>query len=159
MTYNSKREKVSELPRATQEAEAATLQWRVHPVLDQRQKALPRILLLLAVLLAVRLAYPEPLWTALAALFLFGSLVRYFFPTTYRLGDAGIEIEFLGARRRRSWKELRSYHEAPTGVLVSPFPKPHRLENFRGDYVMFAGNRETVLQFIREHIDACETPA
>jgi hypothetical protein len=37
-------------------------------------------------------------------------------------------------------------------VLLSPFAEPSRLENFRGLYVMFEGNRDAVTKFVQEHI-------
>lgn len=128
--------------------------WTVHPLWDHRVRSALLAGVLVLVLGVVRLSYPEPVWTVLAALLLFGSLIRYFFPTSYRLGPEGLEVRFLGRSRLWPWSHFRSYYVGRTGVLLSPFPGPHRLENFRGHYLLFGPHREEVVDFVRAHVEA-----
>lgn len=134
------------------DTETGYLSWSVHPLREQLGRTLLLGALLGLVLGVVRLTYPEPIWTALAALLLLGSLARYFFPTTYRLNAQGIEITFLGLQKKRAWNDIRSYYISSTGVFLSPFPKPHRLESFRGLYLLFGSRREEVIDFVRAHV-------
>ena len=129
------------------------LEWRVHPLLDNRVRTALLAGVLVLVLAMVRLSYPEPTWIILAAVLLVGSLARYFFPTSYRLSEEGVEITFLGLRRIRPWSDFRSCHVGRTGVLLSPFPKPHRLEGFRGHYLLLGSRREEVIDFVRAHVN------
>jgi len=84
-------------------------------------------------------------------------MARFFFPTEYRFSDEGIEVAFLGFRRKHLWKEFQSYWISPTGVLLSPFAAAHRLENFRGRFVLFGPRREEVLEYVRQHIEPAAT--
>jgi len=133
------------------------IRWRVHPFCDNRGRTVLLVGLLMLVLVGVRLSYPEPVWTLLAALLLFGSLARYFFPTSYRLGEEGLEVSFLGWRKRWPWSYFRSYSVGRTGVLLSPFPRAHRLEGFRGHYLLFGSRREEVIDFVRAHVSSNTT--
>lgn len=127
--------------------------WKVHPLWDHRVRSALLVGVLVLVLGLVRLSYPEPVWTVLAALLLLGSLTRYLFPTAYRLGPEGLEVSFLGRRKSWPWSHFRSYYVGRTGILLSPFPEPHRLENFRGHYLLFGPRREEVVDFVRAHVD------
>ena len=44
------------------------------------------------------------------------------------------------------------YYVDKSGVLLSPFIRPSRLENFRGLYVRFAGNKDEVMRIVSERI-------
>ena len=133
------------------------LAWKVHPLWDNGVRTALLAGVLVLVLGVVRLSYPEPVWTVLAALLLLGSLARYFFPTSYRFSEEGLEITFLGLRRARRWSEFRSYYVGRTGVLLSPFPRPHRLENFRGHYLLLGPRREEAIDFVRTHVGSKPT--
>ena len=88
----------------------------------------------------------------LRLLVLFASLAKYYFPTRFRLDADGITVKTMTQTLHKAWSMYRSYYPDRNGVLLSPFPSPSRLENFRGLYVMFAGNGDEVVQFIGEHI-------
>lgn len=128
------------------------MNWKVHPLVDQGAKAVLLVLIVVAVLVLVRMTEPELMWTVLSGVVLIVSLARYFFPTTYILDERGITIRFLGIEQHRPWTQFRSHYVGRTGVLLSPFGKPHRLESFRGHYMLFGDNREEVVEFVRTHI-------
>ena len=78
-------------------------------------------------------------------------------PVFQQLPEEGLEITYLGRRRARRWSEFRSYYVGRTGVLLSPFSGPHRLENFRGHYLLLGPRREEVIEFVRAHVSSKPT--
>lgn len=130
-----------------------SLNWKVHPFVEQTNRSIVLLLVLAGVLLLVGLNFPNPVWILLSAVLLFGSLTKYFLPTTYQFSRQGVEISFLGFKKFRAWDQFQSFHIGPTGVLLSPFKEPHRLENFRGEFVLFGSNREEVIEFVRTHVE------
>ena len=130
----------------------SSLTWTVHPVVDRPRAAMAMVALILAILALVRLNYPEPGWTAFAAVILCLSLARFFFPTTYRLDDEGIHTRFLGISRDYRWGVYRRIESGRNGVFLSPFVKPDRLDNFRGLMLLAGSNREAVEAFARKKI-------
>jgi hypothetical protein len=52
----------------------------------------------------------------------------------------------------KDWSIYRSCYPDKNGILLSPFVRPSRLENFRGIYLMFADNGEEVTRFVKAHI-------
>lgn len=131
------------------ETQSAILAWKSHPLCEHRMKSILLVALLALIVLLVRLAYPEPVWSILAGVLLGLSLSRYFLPTHYRLTEQGVEVIFLGYCKVRPWNEFRSYSVHPNGVLLSPFQKPHRLENYRGQFLLFGDLRENVVEFVK----------
>lgn len=137
---------------------AEELSWTVHPLRDRWRQSLVLLGILGIVLGWVWWNYREPAWVVFAVLVLAGSLMKYFFPTRYRLTNRNIEAVFLGAHRVWPWDQFRSFHISRTGILLSPYPKPHRLENFRGHYLLFGPRREEVIEFVRSRIAASAAP-
>lgn len=88
----------------------------------------------------------------LASAFLFFSLRNFFLPTRIRLDESGITVKEFLYTRRKSWSECKSLHLDKNGVLVSPFTFVTRLENFRGVYLRFDGNKDEVLAFLKAHM-------
>ncbi len=90
-----------------------------------------------------------PFWFLLSVLLLGGAIVPYFSLTRYRLDDEGVTVYRTFYTIHKSWREYRSYYPDRYGVLLSPFSRPSRLENFRGLYLRFTNNREEVLAFVK----------
>lgn len=80
------------------------------------------------------------------------SLGSYFSPTWYTLSDEGIAVRTLVTKMQRPWSVYRSHWPDKNGVLLSPFPHPSRLENFRGVFIRFEDNRDAVLEFVRRFV-------
>jgi hypothetical protein len=93
-----------------------------------------------------------PFFGLLGLLMLAGSLGTYFLPTDYVLTATGVESRFIGVTRRFRWGQFRSFYRDRHGVLLSPFPRPSRLENFRGLYVRFDGCADAVMAVVGAHI-------
>jgi len=115
-----------------------TLSWRSHPVVDDYPRSLLLVAIVVAVCVGVWVSFGGLGYAVLAAAFLMGSLVRYFVPTHYELGDAGVAVRFLGHTRRVSWPEVRRVAVHREGVFLSPFERPSRLDSFRGTFLRFA---------------------
>ena len=127
--------------------------WRSHPVRAGGRR--------LNIAVAALILIPTGLWVMYGAFFgllalaiLTGSLFPYFLPTDYVLYVGGLESVFLGVHRRFTWSQFRSYYPDKNGVLLSPFARPSRLENFRGVYLRFNGQPSRVMAVISERVGA-----
>jgi len=128
------------------------LEWSVWPAKEKPLLSLGLIVLLFAIWIAVGYIYREAIWVGLAVVLLSGAVAPYFVITRYRLDEEGIATKRYLTPMKKRWEELRSFYPDKNGVLVSPFAKPSRLENFRGMYLRFGGNREAVLNVLEERI-------
>ena len=127
------------------------LRWRSHPV--RRREA--KLTLVIAVLLGLPtglLVLYGPFYAGLAIVVLGGSLASYFLPTDYSLYAGGGEMRFLWICRRFTWEQFRSFYPDRNGVLLSPFSRPSRLENFRGLYLRFDGRADQVLAIVAARV-------
>ncbi|MEW5876089.1 MAG: hypothetical protein AB1752_13030 [Candidatus Zixiibacteriota bacterium] len=127
------------------------LSWRSHPVRQGGRR--------LAIVLGALVVFPVglgllygPFYSLLALVILGGSLLTYFLPTDYIFYSGGIESRFIGVNRRFTWDQFRSYYPDRHGVLLSPFPKPSRLENFRGVYLRFDGRLSEVMAIVADKV-------
>jgi len=128
------------------------LSWVSHPAADNLKRTFLVIIFLMAIFGGIYLTTESVVLTIVAVLIMAGSMSSFFTQTKYGLNEAGIEIKTLSGRRRFDWGRFRSYYPDKNGVLLSPFVRPSRLENFRGVYIRFAGNREAVVEFIKAKI-------
>jgi len=110
------------------------------------------IVFLFVVWLVVYLTTSSLLLTVLSVVILLGSLSSFFLPTHYELDQEKIKVRFFLTKREREWSAFRSFYVDKNGVLLSPFAKPSRLENFRGIYVRFNQNKDQVVDFVKSRI-------
>lgn len=128
------------------------LRWRCHP----SRRSVMRTVLVLSFLLG--LLFFISWYTGSAGLgviftvLMFFSLSAYFFPTWYTLTDGGISVHTLVTKMKRPWSVYRSHWPDRNGVLLSPFPSRSRLENFRGIFIRYEGNRDEVLAFVKRYV-------
>jgi len=90
--------------------------------------------------------------TILSVVILFGSLAGFYTRTRYRLYDSYLTVKTPLSTLKKEWTQYRSFYPDNNGVLLSPFTRPTRMENFRGLYVKFAGNKEQVMAIVRSKI-------
>jgi len=129
------------------------LSWRTHPFLENAPRSYGAAAFLVALALLVNCAFGGWLWSALAVLFLFGSLARYFLPSEYRLTAEGVEVRFLGRLRRYPWGRFRNLYPHGVGLHLSPFERPSGLDPFRGLFLRYArGMGPEVEAFCRARI-------
>ena len=129
-----------------------TYEWKVWPAKERPLLSFGLIVFLFAVWIAVGYIYREVVWVFLAVILLLGAVAPYFVITCYGLDREGISVKRYFTTTRKKWGELRSFYPDKRGVLVSPFANPSRLENFRGVYLRFGGNREKVLAVLEQNI-------
>ncbi len=134
--------------------EHVLLQWTTLPFKLRPVAATIVALLILAIGVFVFYETESRMFGGLAMLVLFLSLSKFYLPTTFTLTDSSVSIKTTTQTIRKSWEQYRSYYPDKNGVLLSPFPEPSRLENFRGVYLMFGGNREEVLRVVEQQIGA-----
>lgn len=131
---------------------SSELAWRSHPARRHPGRAAAVVVFHL-VLCGLLAQYTQSLGFAVVlTLVLFISLSAFFFPTRYHLSEQGIRVKTLITTFERPWSTYRSHWPDKNGVLLSPFPGRSRLENFRGLFVRFEGNREEVLAFVKRFV-------
>ena len=133
--------------------EETVLKWSSHPVKKKALISILVIVLLFVVWSVVYLATSSLFLTGLSVIIMLGSLSSFFLPTHYELDQEKIKIRFFLTKREREWSTFRSFYVDKNGVLLSPFAKPTRLENFRGIYVRFSQNKDQVVDFVKSKIE------
>ena len=91
----------------------------------------------------------------LSAILLPLSVAKYFLTLTFELDEAGVKIQTGFLKKQRSWSYYARYRVDRTGVFLSPFSGPSRLDSFRGDYLYLSNDvdRESVQVFIKAHLE------
>jgi hypothetical protein len=130
-------------------SDKAVLKWSTHPIRRSTKISILVILFLLVVWFLVYLTTFSLLLTILSVVIMLGSLSPFFLPTYYELNDEKIRVKFFFNTKEKEWNMFRSFYVDKNGVLLSPFEKPSRLENFRGLYLRFNRNKEEVVDFVR----------
>ena len=126
--------------------------WRVHPLRENWTRSILLSFFLLLLFSGIYWLFQSVFVTLLSAIFVTGSLYRYWVPFQYDLYEHELVVSAPFYRLTRSWSNFRSFYVDNNGVLLSPFAKPSRLENFRGVYVRFGANRSEVVDFIKNKI-------
>ena len=137
-------------------SEDSTLKWSSHPVKKKTLVSILVVLFLVVVWLVVYVTTSSILLTGLAVIIMLGSMSSFFLPTSYELDQKKVKIRFFFTNRQREWSAFRSFYVDKNGVLLSPFAKKSRLENFRGVYVRFSRNKDQVVDFVRSKIEKKE---
>lgn len=158
----NKNDKDSVQPQQTdlpKEDEGAFIEWTSHPV---KRRPLISVLATMFLTLAAAVVFfaTDSLGFALLALVvLFASLARFYFPTSYRISDRGITVKTVTQTLRKDWSLYRSCYVDKNGILLSTFTRPSRLENFRGLFLLFSGNREEVAAFVKARVSGSSNDA
>ena len=126
--------------------------WRVHPLCENWTRSILLFLFLLLLFSGIYWLFQSVFVTFLSAIFVTSSLYRYFVPFRYELYEHKLVVSAPFYRVTKSWSDFRSLYVDNSGVLLSPFTKPSRLENFRGVYVRFGSNKPEVVDFIKSKI-------
>jgi len=132
-------------------AEQALLRWRSVPA-RRSVKTTGLVLVMILGVPAGLFFWHGPFFGLLGLVILGGSMMPFFLPTHYWFTDRAVHKRYLGIAQRRAWAEFRSSYPDANGVLLSPFARPSRLENFRGLYVRFENNREAVLAIVNDKV-------
>lgn len=139
------------LPDQEAQADINETHWSVHPMKEEPRKALIFWPVTLITIWAVYWNTNSMLWTVLTILVLAISLPSYYLQSTYKIDSEGIHLRRWFYVRRFEWSRLKSIAVEKYGVFCSPFPVKSRLENYRGIYIPYRDNRDTVLSLIRTY--------
>lgn len=126
------------------------LSWVSHPAKVRKIATTMVLLFIVAVFIVVYSVTYSILMVMLAAFIFLGTLSTFFFPTRYELTKDKIKAKYLVNRVEKEMKNFRSYYPDKNGVLLSPFTRPSRLENFRGLYIRYHQNKNEVDSFIKK---------
>lgn len=127
--------------------------WTVHPLRDNWKRTTLLIIFLALLFSAVYLSFQSITVTILSAVCLVCSLYRYFIPARYEFYDDRVVVVSFSRRSVKLWSDFRSFYADRNGVLLSPFARPSRLENFRGVYIRFGrSKRDEILDFIERKV-------
>ncbi len=129
------------------------LSWTVHPFVENWRKSVLLGLFLALLLFFIYVGFQSIYVAVLSAIFLIGSLYKYFLPFHHQFEADRLVITSCCYKMERSWETFRSFYVDVNGVLLSPFAHPTRLENFRGVYVRFGKHSpEEIVSFITSKI-------
>lgn len=133
--------------------ETELLSWTTHPVRRRPLVSALVTVFILVISMFVFYIMESKAFSVLALVVMFMSLAKFYMPTGYRFTDKKIVIKTTIQTINRPWSMYRTYYPDKNGVLLSPFVRPSRLENFRGVYIMFAGNKDAVMKIVKEQIE------
>ncbi len=137
----------------SQNSSNVKIEWTVHPIKKNWKVSAGVVSFLVVLCAAIYLSFNSAAFLALSIAILVCSLAPFFFPTKYILQDDCIIVRSRFRKFSREWDSFKSYYPDKSGVLLSPFPLPSRLENFRGVYVRFSHNGSEVVDFVKEKIE------
>ncbi len=132
--------------------EPVVLEWVCHPAKRNTLVTVLVTLFLVVIIGAVYFATYSVWFTLLGAVIMIASLGPFYLPTRYKLTDDEITVKSVTQTMVKSWSQYRTCYPDKNGVLLSPFVRPSRLENFRGLYIRFSGNKEKVVAFVKERL-------
>ncbi len=129
------------------------LSWTVHPLVENWRKSILLGVFLTLLFIGIYWGFQSIYIALLSAIFLLGSLYKYFLPFHHHCEADKLIITSCCYRLERPWDTFRSFYVDGNGVLLSPFAHRTRLENFRGVYVRFGQHSpEEVVDFITRKI-------
>jgi hypothetical protein len=87
--------------------------------------------------------------TVIATLLLLGSLSSFYLPTVYTIDERGVGQSRITSKRFMEWSRVRSIVDEKEGLFLSAFAGRTMMENFRGLYLPYRGNREVLLDLVK----------
>ena len=126
------------------------LSWVSHPAKIRKKATIMVLIFIMLVFAVVYSVTGSPFMVALAAIIFVASLSTFFFPTRYEITREKVKVKYLFNKIEKEIMNFRSFYPDKNGVLLSPFAKPSRLENFRGVYIRYHQNKNEVDAFLRK---------
>ena len=130
------------------------ISWCVHPFVENWKRTIFLLLFLSSILVILYIGFQSIVIVIFSALLLIGPLYKYFLPFHYHCTHEGLVVKACCYNLERPWASFRSNHIDKNGILLSPFSKPNRLENFRGIYIRFGKHPpEEIVNFIQHQLN------
>ncbi|MBN1461165.1 MAG: hypothetical protein JXA57_16680 [Armatimonadetes bacterium] len=133
-------------------SEDTHLTWSVHLARRRPHQAALVVAIIGVAALAAVYGFQSLLLGLLAAVLLTASVSDYLFPLRFTLDAQAVESRGPLHRRRMLWGQVRRLARDESGVKLSPFPRPSRLDGFRGIYLWFDDNADQVMAHIAHHV-------
>jgi len=133
----------------------AALEWSFNPWRDRPLAAGAGALMAFGICLVVA-GLGEPLFVRIVlCLAVLGSVSPVLSPARCRVDDEGVQKRGPLGTERRPWPTLRRASSRPAGLLVSPYPKPHWLDAYRGLLLPLpASGRDALMAGLKQHLNA-----
>lgn len=129
------------------------ISWRVHPFVENWKRTVILLVFLSSILAILYIGFQSIIIVFLSALLLIGPLYKYFLPFYYHCSQDSIVVKACCYNIERPWTSFRSRYIDKNGILLSPFSKPTRLENFRGIYIRFGKHPpDEIVNFIQNQL-------
>jgi uncharacterized membrane protein YgaE (UPF0421/DUF939 family) len=125
------------------------LTWVCHPAKIKKTAAVLVLIFMHMMFVVIYLITESLIMVILAGLIFMGTLSTFFFPSRYEVSKDRVKVKYLVNKVEKEMNSFRSFYPDKNGVLLSPFLKPSRLENFRGLYLRYHRNKEEVDAFIK----------
>jgi len=131
--------------------------WDVHLANESRLKTLLILLFILSIALIILVSYQSVAFSLLSVILLIGALSRYFIPIHYDIDDQRVRVKTPLACYERRWSEFRCFYQCRRGIQLSTFEIPHRLDSFRGLYLILPEGpvSEVLLESLKKHLKEC----
>ena len=121
------------------------LEWTSFPFVERplTSTILTFFLILLSILLwkIVYLTWGYPLYYYSGMALVLGSLLPYFVPTRYIMGESNITIFYLFVKVVRQYSDFGCFYTDKRGIMLSTFKTPRRLDPFRGQSLRFSAKQ------------------
>jgi hypothetical protein len=139
---------------------SAEVAWTCHPVRHRPVAGIFAGLFVVAAVIGAQLWLKIPLITAIGALIMVLSVLPFYVPTRFKLGDEEIEIRGIASTRTAPWSKYRSWYADPRGILLTPFTRRSRLDRLVGLNLRFdEPDRERVTDAVRQRFEEREVDA
>ena len=88
----------------------------------------------------------------LALLMMWGSIGPFFTTSRFVVDEAGVEIDSPFLKRRRDWKDIKSYYCDRDGATLSPFAGRSWLESYRSVRLLFGDHEDDLRRRLHEKL-------
>jgi hypothetical protein len=131
--------------------EATTLKWVVR--LGDRQPGRRWVVIAVACAagIAGQLIFRHPLMAILGFGVILLSTAEMLLPLHHRLDEHGASVRCGLSESAIDWKDVKRARVNEEGIKLSPLDGSARMEAFRGVYLRFADNRDSVLNLVQRY--------
>lgn len=138
----------------TDSSQVDEISWCVHPFVENWKRTVFLLMFLSSILVILYVGFQSIIIVFFSAILLIAPLYKYFLPFHYHCGQDSLVISTCCYNFERQWSSFKSNYIDKNGILLSPFSKPTRLENFRGIYIRFGQHSPTeIVDYIQHKLN------
>ena len=124
------------------------LKWTVHLAREHPAKHAASIIIALFIVIAGYWA-TGVLGSIAATFVMLGAMADFWFPVCYEISSDGARCKMLLKSSEIKWNNVKRCYLDDDGVKLSPLDTLSRRETFRGIYLRFSGNKDTVIETVK----------